>query len=93
MNDAETRVLQRRIDNRRQIMRAGITSWHAVLTDEYIDQMAERFTRLRIGPLTRATFDQYMEAPECCEMYAEALRNGGAAQFDEQTPGTVVLIH
>jgi hypothetical protein len=73
-------------------MRLGVTPAHRVITDEYLDLMAERFVRLRIRELTRVGFEQYLECPECYEMYAEALRGGSGVRFDESAPGAAIII-
>lgn len=77
---------------RMRIMRQGVTPAHKVITDEYLELMAERFIRLRIREMTRVGFEQYLECPECCEMLAEALRGGSGVQFDEGMRGAVIVI-
>jgi hypothetical protein len=77
---------------RMRLMRVGVTPEHRVMTDEYLDLMAERFMRLRIRELTRVGFEQYLECAECYEMYAQALAAGGGAQFGEEPPSAVILI-
>jgi hypothetical protein len=77
---------------RMKIMREGITRGHRVITDEYLDLMAERFIDLRIRELTRVDLEQYLTCPECYEMLAEALQGGRAVQFDEDAPGAVIII-
>jgi hypothetical protein len=73
-------------------MRQGVTPAHKVITDEYLDYMADRFVGLRIREITRVGFEQYLECPECYEMLAEALRGGSGIQFDDEMHGAVVLI-
>ena len=73
-------------------MRQGVTRAHRVITDEYLELMADRFIRLRIREMTRVGFEQYLECPECYETYAEALRGGAGVQFGEEAPGAVILI-
>ena len=74
-------MLQLRIDKRREIMRAGVTGWHEVVTEEYLDLMAERFIGLRIREMTHVNFEQYLTEPECYEAYAEALKEGYGLQL------------
>jgi hypothetical protein len=78
---AGEKLLQQRIDRRREIMRAGVTGWHEVVTEEYLEVMAERFIRLRIREMTHVNFEQYLTEPECYEAYAEALKEGYGLQL------------
>jgi hypothetical protein len=68
-------------EERLRIMEAGITGWNEVLTEEYIDHMAERFIGGKIRELTHVKFEQYLESPDCFDQYAEALKAGNGLQF------------
>jgi hypothetical protein len=81
VKSAGEKLLQLRIDKRREIMRAGVTGWHEVVTEEYLDLMAERFIGLRIREMTHVNFEQYLTEPECYEAYAEALKEGYGLQL------------
>lgn len=87
MGEMIKELLHQRIDRRRQLVAAGVTCWHEVMGDEYIDYMAERFQRLMIREYTHATFEQYLEMPEYYEGYLDALKCWKMVQFDEGTPG------
>jgi hypothetical protein len=51
-----------------------------VLTDERLDQLAERFLELCIGAIAGLTFGQYLEWPEECERIAEKVLAGNGLQ-------------
>jgi hypothetical protein len=87
----ESQAKEERI-RRMHLQRKGITERHELVTEERLDEMAERFIRLRVRELTRVSFKQYLDNPECYEAYAEALEGGGGVQFDEETSRALVLI-
>jgi hypothetical protein len=93
MDQEGIKILQQRIDNRRRIMALGITPWHMVMDDDYIEYMAERFLLFRIRQLTHLSFEQYLESPENCERCVDALKSGGALQFESETPWQVSVLN
>ena len=84
-----TDILQRKIDNRREMVNAGITPHHQVKGDGYLDHMAERFIGLRIREYTHITFARYLESPEDFELAAKILKGGGALHLVVDKPGKV----
>lgn len=61
-----------------------------IMTDARLDHLAERYNELRIGPLTRATFEQYVGNPGYYETIAQVLRSGGSLQWFEFA-GTMIV--
>lgn len=54
-----------------------------IMTDERLDHLAERYCGLRIGPLARVTFEEYVRHPDHYEIIAWVLRGGGSLQWVE----------
>ncbi len=89
MDKTGTMLLQQRIDLRRAAMGTGITAHHAVLTDELLDAMAERFIDCRIHEWTGVSFERYIEFPAAYETCLERVKAGSA--YRPKTTGAAML--
>ena len=81
MNQTGNALIERRIEERLDLMQAGLGRWHRVLTDEYVDAMAERFARLRVRELTGVSFEDYILDPDHWEIAAGAVTKGKLLRF------------